>query len=72
MVYIIEPCGNPATINNGEVIISGLTPGSNAIYLCNDHYQLIGNATVVCQSDSHWLGEVPKCKIMYTIIIIRT
>ena len=65
--YIIEPCGDPAQINNGRVIISGRTPGSNATYLCNDHYRLVGNATVVCHSDSHWIGEVPKCKRTYSI-----
>ena len=68
--YIIEPCGNPATINNGEVIISGRTPGSDATYVCNDHYQLIGNAMIICQSDSHWLGEVPKCKSTYLCMLL--
>ena len=45
--------------------MSDRTPGSIATYLCNDHYQLNGNATIVCQSDSHWLGKVPKCKSKY-------
>ena len=61
-LYITEACGNPEPINNGRVVISGRTPGSNATYLCDDHYQLVGNATVVCRLDSQWLGEVPKCK----------
>ena len=62
---ITEPCGDPTSINNGKVIVSGRTPGSNATYLCDEHHQLIGNATLICQSDSHWLGTVPKCKRKY-------
>ena len=69
-VCITEACGNPEPLNNGRVVISGRTPGSNATYLCDDHYQLIGNATVVCQLDSQWDGEVPKCKGTYIFVLI--
>lgn len=68
--YNTEPCGDPVPINNGKVIISGRTPGSNATYLCNDHYQLIGNAAIVCQSDSQWLGTVPKCKRKHVVSLL--
>lgn len=68
--YFVEPCVDPAPLNNGKVIVSGRTPGSNATYSCNDHYRLIGNPTVVCQSDSQWLGVVPKCRGMYICMIV--
>ena len=61
-ICITEACGDPNPINNGKVVISGRIPGSNATYSCNDRYRLVGNATLLCQPDSQWLGEVPKCK----------
>lgn len=66
----IEPCVNPPSLNNGKVIVSGRTPGSNATYLCKDRYRLVGNSTVVCQPDSQWLGEVPKCKRMLYYVYV--
>lgn len=65
--YVIEPCGNLPPLTNGKVIISGRTPGSTATYLCNEHYRLIGNATIICQSNSQWLGVAPKCKSTWVI-----
>jgi len=65
MYFIIEPCGNPTSIKNGEVTVSGRIPRSNATYFCDNNYQLIGNPTVICHSNSHWIGKVPKCKRMY-------
>ena len=65
IIIYVEPCDNPPTIKNGMVVMSDQTPGSIATYVCNDHYQLNGNATIVCQSDSYWLGKVPKCKSKY-------
>ncbi|XP_065894463.1 complement receptor type 2-like isoform X2 [Dysidea avara] len=59
-----KPCVDPPLIANGQVIISGRTPSSNATYSCNDHFKLVGNAVLSCQTNSQWSGRAPKCKLI--------
>ena len=49
-------------IDNGTVMMTGRTQGSNATYTCNDSYQLTGgNATRTCMDTGLWSGEEPTC-----------
>ncbi|XP_076332272.1 CUB and sushi domain-containing protein 1-like [Tachypleus tridentatus] len=40
-----------------------MTPGSFATYICDDGYELFGEARRVCSPDGTWKGEVPFCAI---------
>ena len=46
---------------NGAVRWTGLTTGSNAIYTCNNGYQLIGERIRTCLSNRMWSGQEPTC-----------
>ena len=40
---------------------TGLTPGSEAVYTCDDGYEIEGESTRTCKMDSTWSGEAPQC-----------
>ena len=46
----------------GQVILSGTTNGSMAMYVCDSRFVLTGDATRVCQDDGYWSGEEPVCQ----------
>ena len=50
-----------ASISGGAVCLNGTTVGSNATYVCNDGYNLMGNKSRVCQMDGNWNGRTPRC-----------
>ena len=50
---------------NGHVTIQGF----EAIYACSEGYQLEGDGTRVCQSDSTWSKEEPQCVLQNQTII---
>ena len=52
---------NIASISGVAVCYNGTTVGSEAVYVCNDGYNLIGNETRVCQGDGIWSGSIPQC-----------
>ena len=49
------------SISGGVVCLNGTTVGSEAVYVCNDGYNLMGNETRVCQSEGIWSGSIPQC-----------
>lgn len=55
-------CPQPAEIQNGIVDVQGLTYLSTALYNCKPGFELVGNMTVLCGEDGHWLGGKPVCK----------
>ena len=55
-------CPDLDDIPNGSVSLSGNTEGSIAKYICNDGFELVGDPTRVCMSDSTWGGEPPTCQ----------
>ena len=46
---------------NGAVEVSGSTPGSTAVYTCNEGFHLVGRQTIVCSLDWLWGAEPPIC-----------
>ena len=48
-------------IDGGIVEFTGLTPGSEAMYLftCQEGYGLEGDTNRTCQEDLRWSGETP-------------
>uniref|UniRef100_A0A8D0GC18 Sushi, von Willebrand factor type A, EGF and pentraxin domain containing 1 n=1 Tax=Sphenodon punctatus TaxID=8508 RepID=A0A8D0GC18_SPHPU len=55
-------CPQPEEIQNGIVDVQGLTYLSTALYTCKPGFELVGNMTVLCGEDRHWLGGKPICK----------
>ena len=48
--------------NDGSVLYSDRIVGSEAQYSCNEGFSLVGDASVICQSDGTWSGEEPICQ----------
>ncbi|XP_029470754.1 sushi, von Willebrand factor type A, EGF and pentraxin domain-containing protein 1 [Rhinatrema bivittatum] len=55
-------CPQPEEIQSGIVDVQGLTYLSTALYTCKPGFELIGNSTIFCEEDGHWLGGTPICK----------
>nr|XP_028567204.1 sushi, von Willebrand factor type A, EGF and pentraxin domain-containing protein 1 [Podarcis muralis] len=55
-------CPQPAEVQNGIVDVQGLTYLSTALYNCKPGFELVGNMTILCGEDGHWLGRKPTCK----------
>ena len=55
---------NPA---NGIVTGTSLTTGGVVIYVCNVGFELVGDVTRDCQSNSKWSGEPPICRRRFII-----
>ena len=47
---------------NGNVQVSGLRPGSKAVYKCNVGHVLVGVDTRTCQNNGKWSAQAPICK----------
>uniref|UniRef100_A0A8D2Q1E1 Sushi, von Willebrand factor type A, EGF and pentraxin domain containing 1 n=1 Tax=Varanus komodoensis TaxID=61221 RepID=A0A8D2Q1E1_VARKO len=54
-------CPQPEEIQNGIVDVQGLTYLSTAVYNCKPGFELVGNITILCGEDGHWLGRKPSC-----------
>ena len=54
----------PALIppNNGNVNQFGNTPGSLALYGCDDNFELSGDMSRECGPNGQWTGEAPLCE----------
>ena len=59
LVDVCLPLVSPA---NGNVVVSGLTLGSQATYSCVAGYELVGTAVRECQVDGIWTGSAPSCR----------
>ena len=68
MGQLDQRCGNnyasSVEIPNGVVCYNGSSTGAEAVYFCNDGYQLEGEGRRVCQSDGLWNGSVPTCDLI--------
>ncbi|XP_069679160.1 uncharacterized protein [Periplaneta americana] len=57
-------CGFPAEIPNGQYQLLNRTVGymSRVIYSCDEGYELIGRAQLMCDIDERWNGPPPRCE----------
>ena len=58
-VDVCSPLIAPA---NGDVIVTGLTLGSQAMYSCDAGYELVGLTIRECSVDGIWSGREPFCR----------
>ena len=49
------------TIKDGRVTVTGLTPGSTAIYTCDSGFELVGTVFRTCLTSGVWSGTDPVC-----------
>ena len=54
-------CPTLPPIDNGDVVVSGLSTGDTATYTCNSGYQLEGEPTRTCQANGLWSSTAPIC-----------
>ncbi|KAK6627500.1 hypothetical protein RUM44_009978 [Polyplax serrata] len=57
-------CGYPAGINHGDykLINGSVTYLSHVVYSCDDGYDMVGRARLVCDIDERWNGPPPRCE----------
>ena len=62
--FSLEPkmCHNLTAPDNGEVVVSGTSPGDTATYSCNMGFELEGVDTVTCGDDGIWSAGLPVCR----------
>lgn len=59
----LKTCERPTIQQHGRMLNDNveLGPGTSVTFKCDQGYQLIGEATLVCQDGERWHGEVPVC-----------
>ncbi|XP_033098555.1 CUB and sushi domain-containing protein 3-like [Anneissia japonica] len=60
----VVSCGDPGLILNGIRMGANETYGSTVTYVCNTGYNLVGAASVICQSDGTWSQSAPVCQVV--------
>ncbi|KAJ9583467.1 hypothetical protein L9F63_022192 [Diploptera punctata] len=57
-------CGLPAEIPNGHYQLINGTVGymSRVKYSCDEGYELVGRAHLICDEDERWSGPPPRCE----------
>jgi len=65
-------CGFPAEIPHGGYQLLNGTVGylSRVLYSCDEGYELIGRAQLMCDIDERWNGPPPRCEGICTVSII--
>ena len=62
LLDLYSGCPSLPDIPNGSVTESGFTTGDTATYSCDEGFELVGESTRECSSDSTWSGEAPVCR----------
>ena len=52
---------NTLPIHSGVVCYNRTTPGSEAVYICDEGFHQDGASMSVCQSDGVWNASIPQC-----------
>ena len=65
ILLLYTECPPLDDIPDGSVTVSGFTTGATAIYSCNEGFELVGESTRVCGSDTTWSGEAPACSCKF-------
>ena len=60
LICVCTVMGTSIAIDGGSVEFTGLTPGSEAVYTCDDGYEIEGESTRTCKMAT-WSGEAPQC-----------
>lgn len=62
-VCLYVDCLFPEPITNGEfTLLSNTTYYASVVeYVCDDHYEIVGNARRTCLENGTWEGSPPKC-----------
>ena len=60
--FIAITCPDLSLPDNGRVSQLGNTPGSLAVYSCDENYQLSGESPLTCGSDGQWSDVAPTCQ----------
>lgn len=57
-------CGYPAGINNGgyHLVNGSVNYLSQVVYSCEEGYDMVGRARLVCDIDERWNGPPPRCE----------
>ena len=56
-------CPDLTAPENGRVTVNGCRTGDRAEYSCDEGYELVGDQTRECMSNSQWSGQTPSCQI---------
>lgn len=65
-------CTPLPNVANGQVIITGNTVGSFAVYACNQGFKLVGENRRTCQPNGAWSFTEPFCSKGECMISIAT
>ena len=57
-------CPDLTAPENGAVMYNGRRTGDTAEYSCNVGYELVGDQTSVCMSNSQWSGQTPSVSLV--------
>ena len=60
MSISVVHCGAPPPIDNGYLESSGITYDSEALYRCDNGFNLNTSTPATCNRDGEWVG-VPVC-----------
>ena len=56
-------CPDLTAPENGSVTVTGYRTGDTAQYSCDGGFELVGNQTRECMSNSQWSGQIPSCQL---------
>ena len=62
-------CDEPLAPANGVINSTGNMEGDTVTYICNEGYNLSGDANRTCQSNGSWSGIPPKCDRTFSATI---
>ncbi|XP_068228821.1 sushi, von Willebrand factor type A, EGF and pentraxin domain-containing protein 1-like isoform X2 [Palaemon carinicauda] len=57
-------CGFPGYLINGNIEGKSYSYGDTITYVCNQGFNLKGNAQRTCQADGFWTNEPPVCEVV--------
>ncbi len=71
-VCVVIVCPELSDPESGSVDMGGNTPGSVAVYECEEQFALVGDQTRECQDTGEWSGDEPQCickEFAYAILL---
>ena len=63
-VFIVV-CPTLEDITRGSVTVTGVLPGSIAVYCCDNGFELVGESVRRCTSNLRWSGNSTICRRKY-------